>query len=45
LAVDAMDVDVQDGHDSGNPATALALELVRWSLKSGFAIRSPTIRL
>jgi len=45
LAVDTIDVDVQDGHASGKAATALALELVRRSLKSGFAIRSPTIRL
>src|SRR3954471_9083228 len=36
-----MDVDVQDGHDWGEPATALALDVVRSSLRSGFALGSP----
>jgi hypothetical protein len=37
LAVDTIDVDLQDGHDSGNPATAFGLELVWSSLRSRFA--------
>jgi hypothetical protein len=36
-----IDVDVQDGQYCGEPATALARDVVRSSLRSGLAIESP----
>jgi hypothetical protein len=43
LAVDTIDGDVQNGQCCGEPATALAPDGVRSSLKSGFVIRSPKV--
>ena len=40
-----IDVDVQDGHDCGELAALLALEVRRSSVKSGFDIGSPKVWL